>query len=283
MKARKKLVLELIQCVFGSLFVALGVYFFKFPNNLSTGGVSGIAVFLSNYLGLSSAGDMSAAINGVLLLLGFIFLGRGCGIKTVVGTLTLSGALMLLERLVPLSAPLTDQPFLELVYAVILPSVGSAILFNCDGTTGGTDIIAMILRKYTSVNIGTGLLISDLGITLLSFLFGVRTGLFAVMGLLFKTYVIDLVIDGINRCKCFQIITDSPDEISDYITHTLGRSCTILEGVGGYTHSRRYMLTAVMRRYQAAQLQRYLKEEYPDTFMIVTGSSEVIGKGFRGM
>ncbi|MCI8387839.1 MAG: YitT family protein [Clostridiales bacterium] len=279
----KKIIKEYLLCIVGALLVALGVYFFKFPNNFSTGGVSGISVILGNYFGLSSASNVSAIINIAMLIIGFAFIGRDCGLKTVVGSVTLSGALMLFEYIFPMNGPLTDQPLLELIFAILLPAFGSAILFNCDGSTGGTDIIAMILKKHTKMNIGTGLLISDAGITLLSFLFGAKTGLFSLLGLILKTFCIDSVIDSINQCKCFSIITESPEDIADFITHKLGRSCTIFEGTGGYTHSKKYLITATMRRYQAVQLQRYLKERHPDTFMTITNSSEVIGKGFRGL
>lgn len=279
----KKVIREYAMVVFGAFLVSLGVYFFKFPNNFSTGGVSGISVILGNYFKVSSASNVSAVINAVMLIIGFAFMGRDCGAKTVVGSFTLSGMLMIFEKLIPLDAPMTDQPLLELVYAIMLPAVGSAILFSCEGSTGGTDIIAMILRKYTRMNIGTGLLCSDIGITLLTFLFGVKTGLFSLLGLVLKTFVVDSVIDSINQCKCFQIITDSPDAIAEFITKELGRSCTIIEGVGGYTHRHKYMVTAAMRRYQASRLQRYLKKSHPETFMMITNSSEVIGKGFRGL
>lgn len=283
MKIDKKLLREYALCIVGSLCVALGVYFFKFPNNFSTGGVSGISVVLGNYFKLSSASLISTVINAAMLVLGFAVLGRGCGLKTVVGTLTLSGALMLFEWLMPLSAPLTDEPLLELVFAIGLPAVGSALLFNCDGSTGGTDIVAMILKKHTRMNIGTALLISDIGITMLAFLFGAKTGLLSVLGLLAKTMVVDTVIESFNMCKCFQIITDEPDEIAEYITKELHRSCTVIEGVGGYTHAKKYMISAAMKRYQAAKLQKYLKANHPKTFMMITNSSEVIGKGFRGL
>lgn len=280
--ALRKNIQEYLLCVAGALFVAVGAYFFKFPNNFSIGGVNGISVILGNYFGLSSAGTISAAINFALLIVGFAALGKNCGLKTIIGTTTLSVAQIALEKLVPMSAPLTDQPLLELAFAVLLPAVGSAILFNCDGSTGGTDIVAMILRKYTSMNIGVGLLVSDTGITLLSFLFGAKTGLISLLGLILKTFCIDSVIDSINRCKCFTIITEKPDEISTFITKELGRSCTIIKGEGGFTHTTKYFMNAAMSRYQAARLQRYLKENHPDTFMMITNSSEIIGKGFRG-
>lgn len=283
MSQYKKALKEYALCVAGAFCVALGVYFFKFPNSFSTGGVSGISVVLGNYFMLSSASLIATVINMLMLVIGFIFLGRGCGIKTVIGSLTLSGALMLFEWIIPLGAPLTDQPLLELIFAIGLPAVGSAILFNCDGSTGGTDILAMILKKHVRMNIGTALFVSDVGITLLAFLFGVKTGLFSLLGLIFKTLFVDSVIENLNMCKCFQIITDTPEDITEFITSKLGRSCTVIEGMGGFSHARKYMISTAMRRSQAAQLQKYLKANHPKTFMMITNSSEVIGKGFRGL
>lgn len=282
MKAKK--VESYALCVAGALLVAVGVYFFKYPNNFSTGGVSGISILLRGVFHLRTASFVNAGINGALLLLGFLFVGRECGLKTVVGTLTLSGALLLFEKLFPMSGPLTDEPLLELVFAILLPAVGSAILFNNEGSTGGTDIVALILRKYSRVqDIGKALFVTDVGITAGAFYFGVKTGLFSLLGLVLKTVVIDGVIENINLCKCFSIITDSPQPISAFITDTLHRSCTILEGTGGYTHERKYVLLSAMNRYQATRLQKFLRAESPKTFMMITNSSEVIGKGFRGL
>lgn len=270
-------------CFIGSLLVSLGVYFFKFPNSFSTGGVSGISVILSGYFHVSSASNIMFAVNLALLIVGFIFVGRDCGVKTIIGTLTLSGALLLWETLIPLSAPLTDTPLLELVYAVGLPAVGSAILFNVGGSTGGTDIIALILKKHTGQNVGTALMLCDIVITLGSFLFGIRTGLLSLVGLILKSLVVDTVIENINMCKCFTIITKNPEEISLYITEKLGRSSTVIEARGAYTHENKEVMISVMKRSQAIRLRRYLHENYPDTFMIITNSSEILGKGFRGL
>ncbi len=279
---KKQTVSDYLTCAIGALLMAIGIYFFKFPNNFSIGGVSGLSIILSNYFHLSSAAVITTIINIVLLILGFVFLGRDCGAKTVLGTVVFSAALVLFEKLVPLSQPLTDQPFLELFFAVGLPAMGTAMLFNRNGSTGGTDIIAMILRKYSSMNIGTALLISDTIITMGSFLFGIKVGLFAILGLLMKSLVVDSVIESINQCKCFQIITDEPEEIAEFIKTVIGRSATIIEAKGAYTNQKKYLVIAVMWRYQAVQLRHYLKENHLDTFMMIMNSSEIVGRGFRG-
>lgn len=278
-----KNVKDYILCFFGAILVGVGVYFFKVPNHFSTGGVSGVSIILSGYFHISSVGIILTVINAIMLILGFILVGSDCGVKTIIGTATLSGTLLLLENVIPLIRPLTSQPFLELLYAVILPAVGSAILFYSGGSTGGTDIVAMILKKHTHLNIGTALLCSDTIITLGSFLFGVQAGLFAMLGLFMKATFVDLVIENINLSKCFTIITTHKDDICTHINMTLKRGATVVEAEGSYTHEKKYMVLTALNRPQASELRKYLRLNYPDSFMMITNSSEIIGKGFRGV
>lgn len=269
-------------CVLGALLVAAGIYFFKFPNNFSTGGVSGISIILSNYFHISNASTVNSIINISLLAVGFIFCGRDFGIKAIVGTLVFSGAIYLLGVLFPMNGPLTDEPLLELFFAMGIPAFGSALLFNCNGSTGGTEIIAIIIKKRAGINIGMALLFCDAVITAGAFLFGLKTGLYSVLGLVIKSLVVDGVIENINLCKCFSIITDHPQEISDYITHTTDRSTTILEATGGYSHGKKWLVLVALPRFQAVSLRRFIKTNYPETFMMITNSSEIVGRGFRG-
>lgn len=272
---------DYLLCVLGAGLVAAGVYFFKFPNNFSTGGITGISIILSGYFGISSAGTISSILNLVMLTLGFIFLGKECGAKTIVGSLTFSACTLLFENLIPLSAPLTDEPLLELFFGIGITGLGTAILFNSDGSSGGTEIIALILRKYTTVNTGTALLFTDSIITCGSFLFGAKTGLYAVFGLIVQSFIVDGAIERINLSKCFSIITDKPQEISDYITQKMHRGTTIVAAEGGFTREKRYIVMAAMKRYEAVQLRRYLREAFPGSFIMITDSSEIIGRGFR--
>ena len=156
-----------ILLTFGVLLTAVGVYFFKFPNNFSTGGVSGLSLILGRMLPspVLTPSVFVFIINMALLVVGFIFLGRGFAFSTVYCSVVLSLAVNVMERFWPLSHPLTNQPLLELCFAVLLPAVGSAILFHLDASSGGTDIIAMIVRKYTSMNIGMALMVADALIT----------------------------------------------------------------------------------------------------------------------
>ncbi len=279
-----KVIKEYALLTLGTVIMVIGIYFFKFPNNFSTGGVTGIAVVLSRYLPSLSRADIVMAINIALLGLGFAVFGKNFAGKTVYVSLLMSGLTWVLERTIPMSAPMTSQPLLELVFAVALPAVGSAILFNMDASSGGTDIVAMVLRKYTSLDIGKALMCSDLLITLMACVaFGMETGLFSILGLLMKSLLVDMVLENINTHKYFHIITTKPAEIEAYITGTLKRGATELHGEGAYTHEGRTVLLTVMKRHEAVLLRRYVKRVDPHAFVLIINTGEIVGKGFRGV
>lgn len=277
----KRTVFEYFLITVSTLCMSVGIYYFKFPNNFTFGGVSGLSVVLTSLVPLSPSA-INFIINAVLLVLGFLFLGRGFGVRTVYSSTLLSVSLSVLDEIAPLSAPLTDEPLLELVFAVLLPGFGSAVLFNIGASSGGTDIVAMILRKFTSVNIGRALLLSDLLITLTAFLaFDMKTALFSVLGLVAKSLVVDNVIESINLCKSFNVVCSDPDKICGFITGELHRSATVFEAHGAYSHNHNYVVLTVLKPYQAVALRRFIHENEPGAFILITNTSEIIGKGFR--
>lgn len=262
--------------------MVIGIYFFKFPNNLSFGGVTGLAVVLSNFTsGILTRGNIVLIMNMILLVIGFIFLGKGFGIKTVYCTILMSLSLQGLEYFFPIHKPLTNDSMIEVIYAVFLPAVGSAILFNIGASSGGTDVIAMLLKKYTDTDIGKALFSSDFVLTLLTFpIYGIRTGLISLMGLGVKSLVIDSVIESINLCKYINIICDDPKPITNYIENVLKRSATVSDGLGAYSGKHKFMVLTVVTRRQAVALKQYLKKTEPAAFIIITNTSEIVGKGF---
>ena len=267
----------------GIFVTALGTYFFKFPNNFSTGGVSGLSLILGRVIpsAVLTPSTMMFIINTLLLGFGFIFIGRSFAFSTVYCSMLLSVLMTVFERICSLAAPMTTQPFLELCFAVLLPAFGSAILFHFGGSSGGTDIIAMILQKYTSMNIGSALMAADALITLAAlFCFGVETGLYCILGLLMKSALVDVVTDNFRTKKCFQIITDHPDPIVDFIVKTLHRGATLEDVHGAYTKSHKTMIVTVLNRSQALALRKYVHSIDSHAFMVITASTEIVGKGF---
>lgn len=277
MKKGKKFLLMNMGCV----LLSVGVYFFKIPNGFVTGGVTGIGTIFAAVTPIS-AGAWIWILNISLLVLGFILLGKDTGIKTIYCSMFYSALTFVFEYIIPLDAPLSDQPFLELVYAMLLTSIGSAMIFNSESSSGGTDIIALIMKKYTTLDIGKALLVTDFIVAFSSFfIFGIRAGLFSLLGLFSKAFIVDIVIESLNTCKYFVVITSKRDEICEYIIKEIHHGATVNEAVGEFTNENKYMIHTVCKRAEALRLRNRIKQIDPHAFIIITTSSEIIGRGFR--
>ena len=260
------------------LIMDIGIYVFKFPNNFSFGGVSGMAVVICRFLPFT-ASQINLFINLLLLLVGFAVLGRNFGVKTAYVTVLSSVLLNIFEKLFPMAHPLTDEIMLELCFAIILPALAAALLFF--ENAGGTDIIAMIIKKYSTMNISTALLVTDLIVVILAFLiFDTLTGLCSVLGLMAKTLLIDKTIERMKLNKFFTIISNNPQPICDFITKDLNHSATLYDAVGAYSDQQRTVILTVVDVKQAVYLQRFIHDTEPTAFIAITKSSEIIGKGF---
>ena len=278
----KNKIIDFIIINFGIFLVVVGVYFFKFPNHFSMGGVSGLSIIFGDLIHNITPATFVIIINTIFLILGFIFLDKGFGFKTVYCSIIFSFLIKIFEITTPLNEPMTNQKFLELIYSVIFPAVGSAILFNYNASTGGTDIVAMIMKKYTKIDIGLSLMCCDFIIAISSiFIFGVETGLFSILGLIIKSLIIDSFIESINLRKSFTVITTKPKEICDFINYNINRGATIWEARGAFTDEKRWVILTALKRYEANQLKIYVKSIDPKGFLLITNTSEIIGKGFR--
>lgn len=272
---------EYLLLTLGTFLVAAGVYFFKFPNSFNTGGVTDLAVILNAVFPAVSSSMFASTINIAFLVLGFMVLDRSFGVRTVYCSVLFSAMLSGMECLWPLAGPLTDEKMLELFFAVIFPSLGSAILFNMQSSTGGTDILAMLLKRFSNMDIGRALLYVDVLIAASTLYFvNIEAGLYSVLGLVLKSVVVDSVIESLNRRKSFIAVTSRPEEVCDFITHTLNRSATYWEGSGAYSHETKWVVLTALSRGQAVALRVYLKSADPHAFILVTNSSEIFGKGF---
>ena len=246
----------------GAVVLALANYVFKFPNHFSFGGVAGFAVILSGMFG-GSASTYTFVINMLLLLIAFPILGKEVAMRSFYVSIVFSGVLEVAQYVYPIDKPITNQPVLELVFSFMLLAVCSAIFFFMDASSGGTDIIALILKKYTSVS------------------YNPTVGLFSFAGFLAKSFFIDSVIESLNLCKYFTIVSDNADTICDYIHKELNHSATIMSAEGSYSHEPKKVIMTVVNRDQALKLRKFVRSVEPHAFMMITNSSEIIGKGFR--
>ena len=292
----------------GSLIVAFGVYFFSFPNSFSTGGTSSLSVLVAQLVALTgnetlieifTPGLIMATVNVFLVILALIIFGKQFAFKTVYSSVLISASTYLLEALLPISKlvdgstdgtslfgnspTLTGEPLLELIFAIGCIAVGSAITFSVGASSGGTDIVAMILKKYTNLDISRALFISDAVLVLASFfIFNAKVGLFSVLGLILKSFIVDIAIDGIYKTKCFYIITSRENEILDFINNKLHRGATVSLASGSFSHQDKKIILTVLSRSQAMQLKQFIASTGDGSdFTIITNSSDIIGKGFR--
>ena len=265
------------------LIMDIGIYVFKFPNNFSFGGVSGMAVVFSKFSSFS-ASQINLIINLLLLVVGFAFLGKNFGLKTAYVTVLSSILLNIFEKIFPMTHPLTDEIMLELCFAILLPAIAAAMLFFENASGGGTDIIAMIIRKYSTMNISTALLFTDLIVVIVSFLiFDVRTGLCSILGLFAKTLLIDKSIERMKLNKFFTIVSNNPDPICNFITNDLNHSATTYHAEGAYSHKDRTVILTVVDVRQAILLQRFISRTDPTAFTAITKSSEIVGKAIYAL
>lgn len=241
--------------------MAIGVYYFKFPNNFTFGGVTGAAVVFAKITPLS-ASMFSTIVNMLLLVVGFFFLGKDFAIKTTYATILLSVELLVLEELDPLTHPLSNEPMLELIFA-----------------------IAMIVKKYTHVeNIGMALFLTDLVMIIIAcFVFDIKTALYSFVGLVVKSFMIDAIIENIMLRKSIMLICDDKDVICDYITNTLEKSATYVEARGAYTGEKNYIVFSTLTKKQAVELRSFIHQNKLHAFMSVMSTSEVFGKGFSSL
>lgn len=293
MQTRGKISLKQFLLInLGVLMIAVGVYFFKAPNGFATGGVSGLSIILSRLpfsikLNITQSIYM-LAINVILLILGVIMLGRKCGFLTIYCSLALSIENFIFETFIPIElisgAPtLSGHPLLELIYAILLTGIGSAILFRNKASSGGTDIVALILKKHSSLNVSQSLLATDFVIAMSTFFVypDVTVGLYAMLGLFAKVFVVDDILDSMNMCKAFTIITTKAAEIDAFILNEMKHSATSFKGEGVYTHETREIIMTVCKRSEAHRLRKKIKQIDPSAFIIITKTSEIMGKGFQ--
>ena len=195
----KKEALRYLLIVFGSLVYAVATVLFVFPNSVLLGGTSGVAVILSRFLPLSS-GNVSVILNSLLIIVAFVVLGRGMAVRTLVGSLCTTVFIGALEPYLTFDTPIIENGFISALFAGVLIAFASGILFYVDSSSGGTDILALIIRKYHDMDIGKALLISDILIVLVGgLLAGFTVFLYSLLAFLIKTIGIDVLITFVRR------------------------------------------------------------------------------------
>ena len=296
----KETILSWVNIFLGCTIMGAGFVFFINPYNIVPGGVYGLSIVCHNLIPSIQVGTFGYMFDIPLMIISVLLLGGKLGGRTIAAALTTpfimnflswliypnEEALQSLDptQLLGGTMDMSEHLMLTTIIGAVIIGIGQGIVVRAQATTGGTDIIAMLLKKYTSLDIGKALFCVDLIIVAGScFVFDIQTGLFSFTGLMAKTLVIDGVIENINLCKYFTIVCEHPEPICDFIHNKLHRGATIFRAEGSYAHHEKTVVLSVMKRSQAVQLRNYIRQTEPHAFMMITNSSEIIGKGFRGL
>lgn len=275
---------EFLLMNMGMAMVAFGMYFFLMPNNLATGGANGLGIVINSLVPSLPVGIIMIIINIILFVLAFIIIGSNFGAKTIYSSFGISFMVFILEKTVNMKSSITGDVFLELILGILISGAGMGIVFNQNASTGGTDIIAKILNKFFHIDLGKGVLLSDISITIMAALaIDIKSGLYAMLGVIINGFVIDALIDSLNIKKEVTIISEKSDEIKDFIITELDRGVTLYNGRGGYGDCDKDIIMVVIGRREVIKLRRYIKDIDKSAFITVSNLTEVFGYGFKSI
>lgn len=268
---------EYAQIFIGSAIVAIAFNVLLLPNRVASGGVSGISTILDALFGWEPA-FVQWAFNIPLFIAGVIFLGFQYGMKTLVGTLFLPLVVFLTKDW----EPFTTEPLLGALFGGMGVGIGLGIVFRGNASTGGTDLAAQILHKFTGLTLGTCVAIIDGMIVLTAaIVFDIEGGLYALIGLFATSKTIDIVQIGFKRSKMALIITDYEQQVREGVLHKIPRGVTKLQAYGGYTDNARSILMCVVDQTEFTKLKELVKSIDGNAFVVVMDASEVLGEGFK--
>lgn len=267
---------EYIQIIIGAALVGLAYNIFYLPARLAAGGVSGISTILYELFQFTPA-YVQWAINIPLLVVGVIFLGREFGVKTFVGTLAVPFVIWLTADL----DVGVENPLLAAIYGGIVLGVGLGIVYRGNGSTGGTTLLAQILKKYTGLSSGFSQLFVDGAVVITSaFVFDFELALYALMSIYVTSKVIDFVQLQSSSTKLILVITDRAEQVQTIIQQEMNRGLTKVKTVGGYSNNEKTMILCVVEQSEAVYFKKLIQEAEPESFVIFVNASEILGRGF---
>ena len=276
----KNFIKESIGMIVGCILISVALNMFFSPHTIAPGGLSGLSVVLSKVSGLSVSAIM--LIMGIpLIFFSIKILGTKNAIKTLIGMLLLSLCISLTSSLSQVSV--TDDVLLAAITGAILLGLGLGVVFSVDGSTGGTDLIALMINKaIPSIPLSKclvcidGLVVMSSGIVNKS----LETALYSAISLYVIVKMIDFIISGFNYSKCFIIITNEEEKLKEAIVNDIKRGITILDGRGGYTDSSKSVLIVAVNKKQEVHMKKLIKNVDKNAFIIVSKAHEVFGEGF---
>ncbi len=274
-----KIIIEIVLTIIGALIMALGVSLFLLPNQLSSGGVAGVAT-ITYYLLKIPMGTMILLINVPLFMMAFFKVGKSFFVKSLIGTIALSYFIDFFDKF----EPLTNDRFLACIYGGILLGLGTAIILKVNSSTGGSDIVSFIVNEYKpNVKVGNLIMIIDIIIVALNVVFfkEIEIGLYSAIAIYLMGKMIDILFEGIDFTKLLLIISDKTEEIAEEVGEKVQRGATGIYGKGMYTNEDKLILMCAASRGDVNRIKVIAKKIDPKSFIIITNSREVVGLGFK--
>ena len=276
----KNFIKESIGMIVGCILISVALNMFFSPHTIAPGGLSGLSVVLSKVSGLSVSAIM--LIMGIpLIFFSIKILGTKNAIKTLIGMLLLSLCISLTSSLSQVSV--TDDVLLAAITGAILLGLGLGVVFSVDGSTGGTDLIALMINKaIPSIPLSKCLVCIDGLVVMSSGIVNknLETALYSAISLYVIVRMIDFIISGFDYSKCFIIITNEEEKLKEAIVNDIKRGITILDGRGGYTDSSKSVLIVAVNKKQEVHMKKLIKNVDKNAFIIVSKAHEVFGEGF---
>ena len=275
----KQILKEMLETILGALIMAAGVSLFLLPNQLSSGGIAGVATIFYYLLNIPM-GTVIIAINIPLFLFSMYKVGKMFFLKSTLGTVAMSVFIDLLDKI----EPLTNDRFLACIYGGILLGLGTTLLLKAESSTGGSDLISYIAKKYKpTVRSGNIIVIIDIIIIALNVIFfkEIEIGLYSEIAIYIMGKIIDIFFEGINFTKLMIIVSNKSEEIAKQIDQKVARGSTGLYGKGMYTNENKLILMCAVYRKDVARIKIIAKEIDPKSFIVITNSREVVGQGFK--
>ena len=264
----------------GIFIAAVAVYFFLVPSGVTVGSASGFGVVLSYFIPLPLSA-ITFIINLVLLIVGFIIIGKDFGIKTVYSSLSLSVFLAIFEIIFPIQGPIMGDQFVDMICYLFVIAIGQAILFKANASSGGLDIVGKIINKFFRIELGQAISIAGICVALMSAMIpGARVDsvVLSLLGTYLSGIILDHFIFGFNIKKRVCILSKKEDEIKEFILHQLHSGATIYEAIGAYDNAKRREIIAIVDKNEYSKLMNFIAKADPDAFLTVYNVNEVIYK-----
>ena len=268
-------IIDFLMITLGTAVVAVAVYFFMVPSKVSVGSITALAMIIATYVPLSIA-TLTFIMNVALLLFGFVFIGKEFGAKTVYTALLLPSIMRIFEILIPNINSLTNDQTLDVICYICVVSIGQAMLFTRNASSGGLDIVGKFMNKYLHMEVGKAVGLAGMTVALLSILIcDLKTVILSVLGTYFGGVILDHFIFGSTIKKRVCIISKKEQEILDFILHELHSGATKYHAYGTYSDAQYTEINTIVDKNEYLKLMNYITKVDPTAFVTVYAVNEM--------